>query len=99
MNDSFLRDSTGWFCKGVSLDFQSAYLLGGHARPLHAALNVNQKLALDNDVVDILQKSSSDGARVAGVGMQGLDNLLNSDRSVPGPPGVKVGRGADKGVT
>ena len=64
----------------------------------HASLDLVQLLALGDDVMDVLQESSGDSTGVGSVGVQGLDDLLNGNGGVASPPGVKVGRGADKGV-
>ena len=49
-------------------------------------------------VVHLLQDASSDGARVGGVGVQGLDDLFDGDGGFADTPGVIIGRGADEGV-
>ena len=48
--------------------------------------------------MNILQKTSSDGSSIAGVGVQGLDDFLDGDRGMTGPPSVKVGGSTDQGV-
>jgi len=47
---------------------------------------------------DLLEDTGRDGARVAGVGVQRLDDLLDGDRGLADAPGVVVGRCADEGV-
>lgn len=48
--------------------------------------------------VHLLEDAGGDGARVARVGVEGLDHLLNGDGGLSDTPGVVVGGGADEGV-
>lgn len=47
---------------------------------------------------NLLEDTGRDGARVAGVGGQSLDDLLDSDGRLSDAPRVVVGRRADEGV-
>lgn len=73
------------------------HLALGDAGPLHAPLGSRQ-LASRNVVVHLLQDARSDGARVGGVGVQGLDDLFDGNGGFADTPGVVVGRSADEGV-
>jgi hypothetical protein len=48
--------------------------------------------------VDLLEDAGGDGARVARVGVEGLDDLLDGDGGLSDAPGVVVGRRADERV-
>jgi hypothetical protein len=76
----------------------STYIGSGDASELHGPLDVGELLALGNEVVHVLKDTSGDGPRVSGVGVEGLDDLLDGDGGVAGSPGVKVGRSADERV-
>lgn len=49
--------------------------------------------------MNILKDTSSNGTRVAGIGVKDLDDFLNGDGLVAGSPSVKVCGSADEGVT
>lgn len=49
--------------------------------------------------MNILKDTSSNGTGLAGVGLEDLDDFLDSDRLVAGSPSVKVCGSADEGVT
>jgi hypothetical protein len=65
---------------------------------LHRSLDLIQDLVLLDDIVDILHEASSDSSGITGVGVKGLDDFLDGDGGVAGPPSVVVGRGADECV-
>jgi hypothetical protein len=74
------------------------YIATGDTGEPHAALDLVQDLPLSDHVVHVLQKPRRDGAGITGVGVEGLDDLLDGDRGVADAPGVVVGRSADEGV-
>lgn len=78
---------------------QRTHILPGDTGKLHRALDVGQGLAFDNNIVNILQDTSSNGTGVAGVGVEDLDDFLDSHGIVAGSPSVKVRGSADEGVT
>jgi hypothetical protein len=72
------------------LCLDATHILPRHASELHAPLDLVQQLALSHDVMHVLQQTRRNGTRVAGVGVQRLDDLFDGDRGFADTPGVIV---------
>lgn len=113
MNEYFSRAALGWTCGLVSRrvktaddsrpasrsasSFRSTHVRAGDAGKLHAAADLGELASLDVGS-DLLEDTGGDGTRVAGVGVENLDDLLDGDGGLSDAPGVVVGRGTDEGV-
>ena len=77
---------------------RNAHISTGDTGESHRSLNFVELCTLGDDLVNILEKTSSDGSGITGVGVEGLDDLLDRYRGLSDSPSIVIGGCTDQGV-
>lgn len=76
----------------------ATHISPGDTSESHRALNLVDLLTLGDDIVYVLEQTSSDSPGITGIGVKGLDNFLDGHWGFSDSPSVVIGRCTDQGV-